>query len=86
MSSIKSAIASAATYLNAHPKLQGLLYIARDCIEGGLAAVVALNLAFPSSVSGAQAEGITAVTALSGAAIAVGRRELLPYLQSLLGL
>lgn len=58
----------------------GVRYVIRDAIEGAITAVVALNLAIPSTLSEAHAEGLIAVVAIAGAVIAVARRELLPII------
>lgn len=58
----------------------GVKNVVRDAIEGGLSAIVALNLAIPGSLVDAKAEALTAVVAAAGAIIAVLRREALPII------
>lgn len=65
----------------------GVRLVIRDAIEGAIAAVVALNLAIPSTLSEAHGEALIAITAVAGAVVAVLRREALPAISSwLLGL
>jgi hypothetical protein len=63
----------------ATPIGQGVYHVGRDAIEGGIGGVVILNLAVPGTLDQAKAEGLLAVAAFAGAAIAVVRREFIPY-------
>ena len=57
---------------------EGVQKALRDAVIAGFGAFVALNLAIPSTLDQAKAEGLIAVLAVSAAIIAVIRVELLP--------
>jgi hypothetical protein len=58
---------------------QALYHVGRDAIEGGIGAVVILNLSVPGTLDQAKAEGLIAGLAFTDAAISVVRREFVPY-------
>lgn len=60
--------------------------IVRDVLEGGLAAVASLTITVPANLPEAKAQAIVVGTAFAAAAIAVFRREGIPYLAAKLGL
>lgn len=61
--------------------------IVRDIIEGALAGIATVVIVVPTNVGEAKDQAIVIAVAAIGAAVAVARRELLPYLTRwLLGL
>jgi hypothetical protein len=59
---------------------QEIYKIVRDAVEAGLQAVFVLNLAIPGDLDQAKAEALLAASAFFGMAIAVVRRELIPWI------
>ena len=60
----------------------GVTKAVRDALLAGVAAFIALNLAIPSTLDQAKAEGLIAILAVAAAVLAVVRVELLPALIS----
>lgn len=59
---------------------EGVRLVIRDAIEGAIAAVVALNLAWPTGVAELKSQTMIVAVAAGGAILAVLRRELLPII------